>query len=224
MNLIHRLHDYNNPDSLASRFRAARSRHIRTLIETVYAEQGRCRIIDLGGSGDYWRAFGMDQLKRCGVTVTVLNVKPSHEEADGVLTFVLGDACETDFEDQSFDICHSNSVVEHVGEWGRMERFAGETRRLAPRYYVQTPYYWFPVEPHYSSVAFHWLPRPVQVRRLMRRGHGFHDRAASLAEAVRTFESATLLDKSMMSALFPDADLVEEKVLGLTKSLMAVKT
>jgi hypothetical protein len=58
----------------------------------------------------------------------------------------------------------------------------------------------------------------------MRRGHGFHDRAASLAEAVRTFESATLLDKSMMSALFPDADLVEEKVLGLTKSLMAVKT
>jgi hypothetical protein len=126
-------------------------------------------------------------------------------------------------EDESFDIAHSNSVIEHVGDWERVESFAITTRRLAPRYYVQTPYFWFPIEPHFSALFFHWLPEVTRARRVMKRDLGFNPRATTVAEAMRSVQSARLLDKAMMRALFPDARLEEERVLGLTKSLIAVR-
>jgi hypothetical protein len=36
-------------------------------------------------------------------------------------------------------------------------------------------------------------------------------------------QDATLLDKRMFRALFPDATIIPEKYLGLTKSLMATR-
>ncbi len=223
MQIIHRLHDYRDPRSLASRFRAARARHVFTLIETAYAAHGRCRIIDLGGARDYWRAFGLERLRACRASVVIANLEGEQEPAEDVFTFIAGDACATGLEDNAFDLCHSNSVIEHVGAFGRMQRFAAETRRLAPCYYVQTPNFWFPVEPHYSSAFFHWMPRPAQVRSLMRRAHGFHPRAQDLEEAVQVIEGAMLLDAPALSFLFPDARILRETFCGLTKSIMAVR-
>ena len=104
-----------------------------------------------------------------------------------------------------------------------METFSAEVRRTAPCYYVQTPYFWFPVEPHFSSLFFHWLPEAVRARRLMKRAHGFHAKASTINDAMRSVQQARLLDRAMMNALFPDAAHVDEKFVGLTKSLMAIK-
>jgi hypothetical protein len=49
-----------------------------------------------------------------------------------------------------------------------MVAFAREVRRLAPSYFVQTPNFWFPMEPHWMVPAFHWLPAPVRVQMFMR--------------------------------------------------------
>lgn len=225
MKLIHSLQNYDDPHSLASRFRAARRRKVVELIEATFAAEGRCRILDLGGRPDYWAPFDRAMLERCKVHITTVNPEAvAGGDGDPMFTTLDGDACDlSQWPDGSFDVVHSNSVVEHVGDWPRMEAFARETRRLAPRYYVQTPYFWFPVEPHFSAPFFHWRSEQSRARLLMKRRHGFSERAESLGQAMRDVQHARLLDKAQFRFLFPDADYADEKVAGLTKSLVAVR-
>ncbi len=225
MTLIDTLHDTGNPNSLSSRFRRARARHVTSLIETIFAERGEVRIIDLGGLPDYWLGlFERDLLERCKVHITLVNPQP-FEVADPLFTAAVGDACaQPQLADHSFDLVHSNSVIEHVGDWARMEAFAAEVHRLAPRYYVQTPYYWFPYEPHYSSLFFHWFPEQVRAKALLRRRHGFSEQCRDIGEAMKEVQEARLLDKQQFRFLFPDAEHIDERAAGLTKSLIAIRS
>jgi hypothetical protein len=105
-----------------------------------------------------------------------------------------------------------------------MKAMANEIRRLAPAYFVQTPYFWFPIEPHFRSVGFHWLPEAIRARKLMSRKHGFVEKAEHIDEAMRAVQSYSyLLDRKMMAGLFPDAQIIFEKFLGLPKSMMAIR-
>lgn len=224
MNLIYALQDAGNPNSLSSRFRQARARRVVELIRAVHAERGEVRIIDLGGEPDYWsRLFDRELLDGCRTRITLVN--PQRFEVDDPLfEAAVGDACALpEHADLSFDIVHSNSVVEHVGDWPRMEAFAAEVRRLAPRYYVQTPYFWFPIEPHFSSPFFHWRSEQARARALLRRRHGFAERARDMGQAMRDVQHARLLDKQQFRYLFPDARHIDEKAAGLTKSLIAIR-
>ena len=224
MNLIHALQDNSNPDSLVSRFRRARARRIIALIEAIHAEKGGVRIIDLGGEANYWTLFDRGFLDRCGVHITLVNPGGFDAVDASLFEAVDGDACHLpQYADGAFDLVHSNSVVEHVGDWVRMEAFAGEVRRLAPRYYVQTPYFWFPIEPHFSAPFFHWRSEQSRARALMKRPHGFSQKAADIGAAMRDVQHARLLDKTQYRFLFPDAEHHDEVVLGLTKSLIAVR-
>lgn len=225
MNLIHALQDHDDPNSLVSRFRRARSRRVVELIQAIHAQTGAVRIIDLGGEAAYWRLFDRDLLADCGVHVTLVNPGGVDDVWDARLfTVVDGDACALpQYADNTFDLVHSNSVIEHVGDWVRMEAFAAECRRLASRYYVQTPYFWFPVEPHFSAPFFHWKSEQSRARALMRRRHGFAERAPDVGAAMRDVQHARLLDKTQFRWLYPDARHHDEVVVGLTKSLIAVR-
>ena len=225
MNLIHRLQDPDNPNSFVSRFRRRRSKYIRDLIETIFAETGRCRIIDLGGREDYWRLFERAFLESRKVHITLVNLEEMPATADPMFTLVAGSACDlAQFNDGAFDLVHSNSVVEHVGDWDNVERFARETRRLAKRYYVQTPHMYFPVEPHFSALFFHWLPESMRADILIRRKLGFMPgKAADMGEAMRAVQHARLLSKRMFRYLFEDAEHRDERFAGLTKSLIAIR-
>ena len=224
MNLIYALQDPANPNSLAVRFRKARAKRIVDLIGQISAERGACRILDLGGEPDYWRLFDREFLEASKVHITLVNPQ-SFSVDDPMFEAAVGDACAMPhYGDLSFDLVHSNSVVEHVGDWPRMEAFAGEVRRLAPAYYVQTPYFWFPIEPHFSAPFFHWRSEQSRAKALMRRRHGFAQRAPDVGTAMRDVQHARLLDKAQFSFLFPDAQHVDERVVGLTKSLIAIRS
>lgn len=225
MNLIHALQDNDNPNSLVSKFRRARSRRVVALIEAIHAEKGRVRIIDLGGEANYWRLFDRQMLADKGVHITLVNPGGVDDIWDDALfSLIDGDACDLpQFADNSFDLVHSNSVIEHVGDWPRMEAFARECRRLAPAYYVQTPYFWFPIEPHFSAPFFHWRSEQSRARALMRRRHGFSEKAPDIGAAMRDVQHARLLDKTQFRFLYPDAAHHDEVVLGLTKSVIAVR-
>jgi hypothetical protein len=159
------------------------------------------------------------------VNITLVNLPGTTKPDDhGPFTFREADACAlTCFADKSFHIAHSNSVIEHVGDWQRMTQFAKEASRIPTKYFVQTPNYWFPIEPHCMTPFFHWLPKPMRVWLVAHFRLGHWRKAASTDEAVRIVESARLLNKTMLQELFRDGDIVTERFLGLPKSHIAIR-
>lgn len=217
--------NYDSRESLGSRLRARRIAPLLEMIEAAHAEHGAVEIIDLGGRENYWNIVPDGFLERHRVSITIVNL-PSGDlpEDHGIFSFAGADACNlSGYEAGSFHIAHSNSVIEHVGDWERISRFAAETARVAERYFVQTPNYWFPVEPHFMAPCFQWLPKPMRVWLVMHFQLGHRRRAASIDEAVRSVESVNLLNRKMMRALFADAEIVTERLFGLPKSFIALK-
>ena len=116
MKFIHALQDRSNPKSLATRFRRARSARVRQLIETIHAERGACRILDLGGEPQYWTLFDRPFLDAKGVSILLVNPTPQTVD-DPMFTTLVGDACDLpQLQSGRFDLVHSNSVIEHVGD------------------------------------------------------------------------------------------------------------
>jgi hypothetical protein len=216
---------YDNGSSMGARLRARRLGPLLSMISTVAAEHGRVCLIDIGGTRPYWNLVSEEFLDRHNVRITIVNVAaPLGPAAEGRFTHVTADACDLSrFPDNAFHIAHSNSVIEHVGDWDRMVRFAHEVSRVAARYFVQTPSYWFPLEPHCMTPFFHYLPRPTRVWLTLHFDLGHWRRAPSVDVAVRHVESARLLDKRMLRELFKDARIIPERVGPLTKSFIAVK-
>jgi hypothetical protein len=218
--------NYDDPNSLASRIRKRRIGPLVELLRAAHEQYGHVRILDIGGTRAYWTILSGNTFTDRKVHVTLANFPGSSTPADDKrFTFVAADGCDMRklFSDGSFHIVHSNSVIEHVGDWQRMTAFAREVRRLAPAYFVQTPNFWFPIEPHFMTPLFHWLPVPARVTLVRRFDLGHRKRQPDIGAAVEQVQSVHLVDRKMFSFLFPDARLVVERVLGLPKSLIAIR-
>jgi len=220
-----RLTNYDNKNSLGSRLRAKRLAPLLALIDDVHRQKGQVHLIDMGGTPNYWNILPEGYLAERNMTITLVNLPGSVKQQDeGHFRFLEGDACNLNaLPDQSYDIVHSNSVIEHVGDWSRRVAFANEALRLAPHCFVQTPNFWFPVEPHYMTPFIHWLPKPTQVWWLMQMRLGHMEKAKTVDEAVLTIESIHLLNRKMMETLFPGTRIWTERVLGLPKSFVAIR-
>ncbi len=203
---------YELPASLGSRHRSKRfKRFLLPLLKDVRAARGRLRILDVGGTLQYWRPF-QAELRALDATLTLLNL----DRMDGIRdqNFVQGSATDMPFADGEFDLVHSNSTIEHVGPWSQMLKAAAEIRRIADVYYVQTPNFWFPVEPHFRAPLFHFLPEQLRARLLMRVHLGFAEtRSATMSGAMLRVQDARLLDRRQLAALFPDAEILNERSL-----------
>ncbi len=115
-----------------------------------------------------------------------------------------GNACDPDLlAGRRFDLVHSNSVIEHVGDWAAMVAFSRTVHRLSDRHFIQTPNYWFPLEPHFRVVGFQFLPLRLRASLTRHFNLGFFPRAASVEEAWSNVRDIRLLDRSMMATLFP---------------------
>ena len=166
------------------------------------------RVLDIGGSGLNWEYLSVKP------QITIVNIDTTPV---GAYRQVVGDACQLPFADHAFDLAFSNSVIEHVPDH---DAFAKEAMRVAESYYVQTPNYWFPIEPHLLAPIVHFLPIHWR-RRLVRRFTGWGVIAKPTQDEIDEFISTTnLLKVSEILQLFPLGKLNREKVLGLTKSLI----
>lgn len=217
--------NYNNPNSIGSKFRAKRSKILCSLIKKIFQQHGFVNIIDIGGTENYWNIIPQEYLEKHKVSITLLNLENATDNTENSLFIhVIGNGCDlTDFEDNSFHIAHSNSVIEHVGDWKRMKLFAKEIQRVSQNYFVQTPNYWFPIEPHCMTPFFQWLPKPMRIWLVSKFQLGHWAKANSIDEAVEITESARLLNKKMFQELFPKTSIISERFLFMTKSFIAIK-
>jgi len=166
----------------------------------------------------------MDIDLRCRITVVNIHeIPPRNRPAGPNIKTVVGDGCKLEFGDRSFDIVFSNSVIEHVGTFERQRAFARECRRTGRQLWVQTPARCFPIEPHLIAPFFHFLPRFAQ-RRLLRNFTVWGLLARPTTAEVEAFLSEVrLLTYREMRELFPDCEIIRERVLGFTKSYIALR-
>lgn len=172
----------------------------------------------------------MPSLDGMDVRITLLNLEPRSAADDEVFTYVVGNACAMEYEDDEFDVVVSNSVIEHVEDadgvvtWRAQRKYASEVRRVGKSFYVQAPYFWFPVEPHYRRLFIHWLPLPLQAWMLMNFALRGGRKAVSLHDAYERLDDHPRLPTfGDMKYLFPDARIERERFALLTKSLTAIR-
>lgn len=172
-------------------------------------------VLDAGGTLLNWSFIDVIP------NLTILNIHPPQDTLPPRVKWVIGNAMEMEFKDNSFDVVFSNSVIEHLGSWQNCERFAKEIRRVGKCYFVQTPNYWFPVEPHFLTPFIHWLPRRIGKALLPITVHSIITGNRELTRIA--FDEVKLIKPYEMKMLFPDAEVVYEKVMGLPKAIIAIK-
>ena len=199
-----------------------RRRRMRAFVEAFRINEST-RVLDVGGT------YGIWELLEVQPHVTLLNTPGDVEKRrnDGKFSSVYADGLNLPFSDDSFDVVFSNSVIEHVGSQARQKAFAGEIRRVARRYWVQTPNRFFPIETHLWMPFVHLLPKPwcaFVIRRFTIWELVFRPRPDQKEHWVNHFlDDIRLLSGKELKAHFPDAAIRRERWLFFTKSLIAVK-
>lgn len=207
------------PGSVGARARAERWRVVNELFPAL----ADLRVVDLGGTAESWLRAPV-QPKH----VTVVNLTEPGEPTSWITT-VLADACdpyeaiEQATGSTSFDLVFSNSLLEHVGGHARRVEVAKAARSLAPRYWVQTPYRYFPMEPHWLFPGMQFLPAAARAR-IAASWPLAHSGAGTLEQARSQVLWTELLSVTELRSYFPDARIIHERFGGLTKSLVATKT
>jgi hypothetical protein len=217
---------YNSKTSLPSRFRRRRFAAFRIMIDAAIAAHGRCHILDLGGTDYYWN-LQEDVLSAYGdkLHIYLVNLEPPPTDAplSSRYTVLTGDCtlAET-YSMVDYDLIHSNSVIEHVGSWGKITQMTDCIIASGKPYFVQTPNHWFPLEPHFRFVGWQYLPESWRAWMLTKRSIGFFPKAQSYAEAIKNVEDIKLLTSGQMKILFPRAQIMREWFGPFVKSFVAV--
>jgi hypothetical protein len=195
-----------------------RRRRMRAF-ERVFAPNGRTRILDVGGTRAQW------DLLAARPRVTLLNLDAHALGGAPCDRFdaVAASGLALPHPDCAFDVAFCNSVIEHVGASDAQRALAAELRRVARGLWVQTPARGFWFEPHLLTPLFHYLPKRWQ-RRLARHFTVWGWLARPDPPRARAMIDGTrLLGFREFSALFPDCEIRRERVLGWTKSYIAVR-
>ena len=214
---------FNSADtsSKAHQFRLKRFSFFLKLFEEILITQKTVEILDVGGWEIFWKNMGIEKYPNVHVLLLNLTKPPtSMKNIEGV----AGDGCRMDeFESGQFDIVFSNSVIEHVGDFNKQMSMANEIRRVGKNYFVQTPNYYFPIEPHFMFIGFQWLPVSVRVFLIRHFNLGWVEKIPDYNKAVKMIEDTRLLKYSELNSMFPDAKIYREKYLGFTKSFVVYK-
>jgi hypothetical protein len=226
---LRRLADVNADSSFSNRRRTRRFEAFAQLVDDLPRHPAHpLRILDVGGRSAFWEQRGW--AGRRDVHIVIVNLAGELEEHEAGrpaydnIELHVGDATNlAEFADRSFDVVFSNSVIEHLETFDRQAAMAREVQRVAAQYWVQTPNYWFPIEPHFLTPAWHWLPVAARVALLQRRRWGWRGPCPDADEARELVCEVRLMRRSELRGLFPGGELRRERLGPLVKSFVAVR-
>ena len=208
----------DNPNSLGYKFRTKRLQEFEKMFFSRFSGLEKIEILDVGGTSYFWKNSSL--LSHPGLRITLLNLYPV-ETSHPAIHAVQGDATDMrEFENGSFDLVFSNSVIEHLYTLELQQKMASEILRVGKSYFIQTPNVYFPIEAHYALPFAQFYPKAF-LHFMLTQTKFSRMRKWSSAEASQYIAEIRLLNAQEMKALFPGASLLKEKVLGLTKSITA---
>lgn len=208
----------DQPNSLGAKFRAKRLQHFENLFLSQIRPNRPIRILDVGGTDYFWKDSQIPSIPGVSISLLNLHLEPTtHPQIQSL----VGDATQMDnFEDQSFDLVFSNSVIEHLYTFENQQKMAKEILRLGKKYYIQTPEKFFPIEAHYALPFAQFLPKKLVFQILTKTPLSRLKRWTE-NDARQYLEEIRLLDEKEMRQLFPGSKIFREKAFGLTKSITA---
>jgi hypothetical protein len=178
------------------------------------------KILDAGGTENFWVQMGFTEsaladiviLNEEKITVSFANFK-----------YIQGDARDLGaYKDNEFDVVFSNSVIEHVGGFRDQQKMADEVMRVGKTFFVQTPNYYFPIEPHFLFPFFQFLPLGIKIFLVRNFRLGWFSKCGTRDEAEALIGSISLLKEKELKKLFPSCKIMKEKLLFITKSFMVI--
>jgi hypothetical protein len=220
MNPFRFLVNHNKQDSFVNSLRKKRFDLLKKDIDALIAAKGSVRILDIGGEKAYWDHIGWNNVH---ADICLLNLHPPDADPGPGFRYIQGNALQLPFEKNEFDLVFSNSVIEHVGSWKNQQRFADEVRRVSDKYIIQTPSFWFPLEPHSLIPFFQFIPHRLRAFLIMNFNINYFPKASTYQEALRVSHSTRMLTRHQFARLFPDATLQTERLFGLSKSYTAIR-
>jgi hypothetical protein len=205
--------DPDRAGSFTHRFRQNRNEEFKRRFPNLADMQ----VLDLGGTAVSWRVLGLRPSK-----VTIVNLDHDAGPYEPWMDIVNADACIGGFG--KYDLVFSNSLLEHLGGHARRQQFVDVVRESASSWWIQTPYRYFPIEPHWIFPGFQFLPFRARLL-ICQHWSTLHEPARKdRAEAAELVASTELISATEMRTYFPESEIWYERIAGLPKSLVAIKT
>ena len=201
-----------NKDSLGNKFREKRFSFFFKKFDSLNKP---ITLLDIGGKINFWE--NRDLAGNNDYKITIINIEKEKSNYSNI-NCLIGDATNLNqFKNKSFDIVHSNSVIEHLYNFENQKKMASEIMRVGQKYIVQTPNKYFFIEPHYLLPFFNIVPEKLKyliltktkLSRLKKWDKNF---------AKQYIKEIRLLSEKEMKTLFPKSKIYFEKFLRMNKS------
>lgn len=207
--------DSEDKKSLGNLFRKKRFNFFLKLTNSI---KKPIHILDIGGKINFWENQGLAGNDDYLFTILNLNIEKSKYSNIKCITCDATNLSE--FGNKSFDIVHSNSVIEHLHSFENQIKMANEVQRVGIKYFIQTPNKYFFLEPHYLLPYFQFLPKFIRFQiltktKMSRLKKWDKDFATQYLNEIR------LISLTELKTLFPNSNIFFEKFLWLNKSFTA---
>jgi len=197
-----------------------RKRRMRRFLEYLHRlDKEKIYILDVGGTTFFWEQLGLANSDK--IEIALLNLAPQTTTFSN-MKFVTGDVADLNTYPQGpFDIIFSNSVIEHLFTYENQQKMASNILNAGTKVFIQTPNFYFPIEPHFMFPCFHFFSKQFRIFLLRNFSLGSYTKMTDNQSAEIAVDEIKLLRPRQMAELFPTLKIGYEKLFFMNKSIIA---